>query len=779
MKRRLKTKLQLLLLMIIFISSLKAVTISGFVSNAENGERIPYISVVIRGTNLGVFTNKEGYFIINSVPTGKIEIAFSNIAFKQLIITEMVKDELDNKFLKVELEKFTIKMEGISVYAEKYKEEINSREIIVSNVLRTTEDLQAIPQIADSDVFRAIQVLPGVSALSDFSSGLYIRGGSPDQNLILLDEIDVYNPNHFGGIFSTFNTDAIENVELLKGGFPAKYGGRLSSVLDVTNLDGNRKSHQGVARLSLVSANSTLQGPWRIGNQKGSYMASFRRTYLEVLKNAFDLPNYYFYDGHAKLNWDVTEKDKFTVSSYFGKDRLEFNFGFNMLIEWGNETLSSQWVHIFNPQLFSKFVLAGSHFNSLFDVKYDSDVEYIRSNDIYDLTFKNLFSYTPNDQHMIDFGFEVKYNNITFIYEVKNSDIDPESLPDVEVDSGIFSAFFQDSWDLSDFWTIQPGLRLTFCHSESPNLPASPVGDYFRVSPRFSIRRKLTELSNVYFNYGRYFQYLTSMNPGMITPMDLWFPLDGSVKPGVSDHFILGYKTQIGNDFAFDVETYYKSYDNLVEFRPETDFEWNNQTGTLSDVYNMGDGYSYGTDVLFRTEWKGLEGFFGYSFGITQRKINSTNINPETGEEEPYHPRYERIHQINIVQTYNLTENTGFKILGSDFKIGTTYSYGSGQPYLKPEKAFYDEQGIHFLYSYKDRIRLPLYSRLDLSLKFKWQYSKWSLEPYLQIINLFEHDNVWSREYTYEEDDEGDMIMKGHDTSMFPRIPFIGFNIEW
>ncbi len=169
------------------MSSLKAVTISGFVSNAENGERIPYISVVIRGTNLGVFTNKEGYFIINSVPTGKIEIAFSNIAFKQLIITEMVKDELDNKFLNVELEKFTIKMEGISVTAQKYKEKINSREIIVSNVLRTTEDLQAIPQIADSDVFRAIQVLPGVSALSDFSSGLYIRGGSPDQNLIPLE----------------------------------------------------------------------------------------------------------------------------------------------------------------------------------------------------------------------------------------------------------------------------------------------------------------------------------------------------------------------------------------------------------------------------------------------------------------------------------------------------------------------------------------------------------------------------------------------------------------
>jgi len=783
-----RKKFSKLVVMIIFLMSLSglgAASLSGFVSNADNGERLPFISVIIKGTNLGTYTNEEGYFIINNVPRGEIEIVFVNIGYKQKIIAERIKDKTDDKFIKIELKKSAVQVEGISATAEKHKQEINTREIIVSNVLQTNEDLQSIPQLADADVFRAIQVLPGVSSLSDFSSGLYIRGGSPDQNLILLDDIDVYNPNHFGGIFSTFNTDAIENVELMKGGFPAKYGGRLSSVLNVINLDGNRKYHQGVARVSLISANTTLQGPWKFGKQKGSYMASFRRTYLELLKSAMNLemPDYYFYDGHAKVNYDINEKDKLNVSTYFGKDKLKMNFGGEMLIEWGNETFSSQWVHIFNPQIFSKFTLAGSHFSSIFDVEYSSGSKFTRSNDIYDGTLKGVITYTPSEQHMLDFGFEAKYNNITFLFETKEVDLDPDTLPDVEVNSNIFSLFCQDSWDIGAFWTIQPGLRLTYCYNESPNLSASPKGQYGRISPRLSLRRKLTLNSNIFFNYGRYYQYLTSLNPGQSTPMDLWFPIDGNVKPGISDHYIAGYKTQISSDFALDFEIYYKTYENLVEYRPETDYEWNNTTGSLKDVYNMGDGFSYGADVLLRTEWNGLEGFFGYGFGITKREIENTNINPETGESEAYHPRYERVHQANIVQNYKLSENSGFRVLGSNLTIGTTYSYGSGQPYWKVEKYYLDPKGDPKpIYSYRDRIRLPAYSRFDVSFKFKWEFKKWSLEPYIQVINLFKHRNIWSRNYEPDITGEGTnatIEVKEYDTAMFPRIPFVGFNIEF
>ena len=762
------------ILLLTFTSSF-AVTVSGFVLDKSNGERIAYSSIIVAGTKQGTLTNKEGYFVLNDVPAGKVEYFITHTSYRPVKVIKITEDPDAEIFFRVELEKAMIKVEGITVTEDKFEREINSREIIISNVLRTTEDLNSIPSIADADVFRALQVLTGVSAMSDFSSGLYVRGGSPDQNLILLDETDVYNPSHFGGIFSTFNTDAIENVELMKGGFPAKYGGRLSSVLDVTNLDGNRKYHQGVARLSLVSASTTQQGPWA----KGSYMVSFRRTYIDLLAKLanIDIPDYYFYDGHAKLTWDMSEKDKITTSCYFGQDNLSMDFGMKMSLDWGNETITSQWVHIFNPQLFSRFVLSRSHFDFNFKLLSESDQEFMQGNDIIDYTIKNLFSYMPSDAHNIDFGYELKYLDVKFFVET-TTDFDPNQLPDIEVPSIISSVYIQDSWKLDDYWTIQPGIRLAYARATSDYLPDKPIADYFRASPRFSIRRKINDFSNIYFNYGRYYQFLTSMDAGD-SPMGLWFPIDESVEPGSSDHYILGYKTQVAEDFALDIEGFYKTYDNLVAARPETDYEWNNETGVLADIYNQGKGYSYGADIMFRTDWKGFEGFIGYGFSITKKKINELNINPSTGEEEWYFPEYDRSHQINIVESFNYSEVTGQKFIGADFKIGTTYSFGSGQPTPIPEMLYFNGDDLTIMYSYFDAERLPFYSRFDISMKVKWQFKKWSLEPYLQIINLFKHENVWTRSYQPSINEDETLSIESNDSTMFPEIPFFGVNVEW
>ncbi len=749
-------------------------TISGFVLDKSNGERLPYSSVIISGTNQGALTNKEGYFVINHVPTGKIELFISNTAYNPERVIKMIEKSDDEIFFRVELEKAIIQVEGITVSSSKFPREINSREIYISNELRNTEDLNNIPQIADADVFRAIQVLPGVSAMSDFSSGLYVRGGGPDQNLILLDDTDVYNPSHFGGIFSTFNTDAIQQVELMKGGFPAKYGGRLSSVLDVTNLDGNRKENQGIARVSLISASSTIQGPW----SKGSYMASFRRTYIDLISKMIDLslPDYYFYDGHAKLTYDITEKDKITVSTYFGKDRLIMDFGFDMKLSWGNETYTAQWVHIFNPQIFSKFVMAASHFNFNFTMESDSSQDFQQENDIRDYSIKNMFSYLPNEVHSIDFGYELKYLDINF-FAKSNSSYDQSHLPNIKVPSYVSAVYVQDSWKINDIWTIQPGIRLAYCHTISEYSPSKPTADFFRASPRFSIRRTLGELSNIFFNYGRYYQFLTSMDSGD-SPLGLWFPIDKSVEPGASNHYILGFKTQIDENFAFDIEGFYKTFDNLVEARPQTDFEWNNETGVLADVYNLGKGYSFGADIMLRTDWRGIEGFIGYGFSVTKKKVDEINVNPQTGEEEWYFPTYDRNHQINVVETYNMSEIIGKKFWGAEWKIGTSYSFGSGQPTTYPEFIYYNGDEFTILYGYSDRKRLPFYSRFDISMKFNWKLGKTQIEPYLQVINLFNHENIWTRSYKPEIENNIVTTQKS-DSTMFPRIPFIGVNVEW
>lgn len=773
-------KVNFLLLIIFLFSKLISGTVSGFVSNASNGEPLAYVAVFLQGTNLGSITNEKGYYVINHVPTGEVVLSAQQIGFSlysQKLKVESVSHEL---YQNIELSRENVKTEGIKVEEKRYDEEVNTREIRISKVIRTTEDLKNVSQIAEPDVFRAIQVQPGVTPISDFSSGLYVRGGSPDQNLILIDGIDVYNPTHFGGVFSTFNTDAVKNVELLKGGFPARYGGRLSSVLNITNKDGNRKHPEGIARISLLSSSGTLEGPWRLGKLKGSYMFSGRRTYLELVKKALslDIPDYYFYDGHAKINLDLSQQDKFSFSTYLGKDKLKMEDGIDLGISWGNETFSSQWTHIFNPQLFSHFIFAGSHYGSLMKQESDADEYWERANDIWDLSVKAYMSYQPVDSHILDYGFDLKFNKITFSSE-SNADIDDTHMPNIEVSSRILAAYLQDSWALNYSWTFEPGLRLTYASSKSEYRDGEPTSSYGRISPRLALRRKLTDNSNIYGSFGIYHQYLSLLSYEEFSPMDLWFPLDETVQPGKSVHYIIGYKSEISNQLGIEIETYYKDYENLVEYRMETDYEWNNETGTLSDVLNIGPGFSYGTDILLRTDLHGFEGFIGYGFSVTRRKIDSQNINPDTGKEQYYYPKYDRTHQINIVENFNFTKASGKDFLGADWSLGFTFSYASGQPYAKPEHAYFDGDYIKFIYSYKDRYRLPDYLRLDVSASFRWDFSGWSLEPFIQVINITGHENIWNRAYTAPIDEQGNITIKEHDTTMFPLIPFLGFNIEW
>lgn len=763
--------------------SLFAATISGTVVNKANGQPIEYVNVIIKESQVGTITNHKGYFVITGLKPGQYTVVISALGYSSINTNITISKESDDAFSKFELEKKSIEGQTIRVVSKYEEEVINTPDIKISNYTTTTEQLQDNITVGEADVIRSVITLPGVAPISDFSSGMYVRGGSPDQNLILIDDIDVYNPNHFGGIFSTFNTDAVDNVELLKGGFPAKFGERLSSVLNVRNRDGNRNEFQGIARLSLISSSATIEGPWTLNGNSGSYMGSFRRTYVELLKGLMDgIPDYYFYDGHAKANYDLDYKNRLSVSTYFGRDVLTMDIGPEMKIEWGNQTFTTQWVHIFTPQFFSHFILAGSTFDSKIGFKTDAnegeETTMDRINSITDLTLKSIMSYKPNNDHNFEFGFENKLNNIKFEFKT-NEDYDHEKVPNVSVKSLTTSVYFQDTWDLDTFWSIQPGVRSTINKGLDTNLPASKKVDYYRVSPRLSIRRILDVDSNIYLSYGKYYQYLTLVSPGMSTPFDLWFPLDKSVKPGESDHYIVGYKRMIQGGLGLDIEAYYKTYNNLVEFRPETDYEWNNATGQLKDIFNSGKGYTQGIDFLIRTDLKGLSGFMGYTFSVTKRKIENFNTNPDTGEPEYFYPKYDRTHFMNIVENYNYTQVSGKQLWGADIKFGMTYSLASGQPDPIPEKVYYDGNNFQFLYSYSDFKRLPVYSRLDLNVKLQWNHEKWSIEPYLQIINVLNRKNIWTRNYQVTVDGEGNLGLDHIDSTQFPLLPFIGVDVKF
>lgn len=775
-----RIRLLFMLLAGFILSSAYGATVSGFITRKDSAEPLQYVNVRIVETKAGTQTNKKGYYVINVNAPGTYKLVATLLSYARVERSFSIKEVIENFALDIEMEKSAIELSKVVVTASQNgKDDVNTPHIKVSTVTQTTEDILNTVSVAEADIFRSILTLPGVTPISDFSSGLYVRGGSPDQNLILIDDIDVYNPNHFGGIFSTFNTDAVESVELIKGGYPAKYGGRLSSVLDVTNRQGNRNYHQGVARLSLISASSTVEGPWRIGSESGSYMGSFRRTYLDILKQAFDLPDYYFYDGHWKLNWDINSKDKVSTSMYFGKDNLEIDIGDILHIDWGNRTFSSQWMHIFNPKLFSQFVLAGSQFESnVRQISQNGEV-FNRMNSIDDISLKGIYSWKTSNNHQLDFGTEFKWNNTKLLVKTRYQ-IDPNSLPDVKVSSLTSSAYVQDIWDWNEFWTLQPGLRLSYYKSLFINLPSCPEANYVNLEPRISFRRKLDVAENVFVSYGRYYQYLTLMSMGVSTPFDLWFPLDGSLKPGISDHYILGYKNELSSKFALDVELYYKTYRNLLEFNPATDYTWNNQTGQLRDTFNVGKGFTYGVDTQLRTDWLGFEGFIGYTLSSTRRKIDGTNINPQNAQAQYFYPLYDKTHQLNVVETYKLTENTGWQLWGGDIRLGLNYAYSTGQPTSVPEGVFFDGEQFQILYSYKDRVRLPAYNRLDLSFKTEWNKSWGTFEPYLEVINVFNHKNIGSRNYYIMYDENSDSyVLKKSDSGQFPFVPFIGVNVKW
>ena len=773
-------------LIMLYAVSVFAGSINGYITEKETGEPIIGAAVFVKGTNLGQFTNKKGYFVLNNVPKGEVTIVVQKYGYKPKMFPVKMKSNSE-EFISVEIEKTTLKGQDIVVVDKASKTEINSRIVKVGTINQDTEMLKEVVGVAEADVFRSLLTLPGVTPVSDFSSGLYVRGGSPDQNLILLDNIDVYNPSHFGGLFSTFNTDAVKNVELMKGGFPAKYGGRLSSVLDITNREGNRKEFKGIARVSILSSSATIESPWSLNGKKGSVMGSFRRTYLDLADKMMDLglPDFYFYDGHFKVNYDISQRDKLSTSAYFGKDVMKMDVGSSLDISWGNETGTLQWTHIFGSKLFSQFILAGSHFKS--SLKYFNDeFNFDRINDIKDLTTKAMFTWTPVSEHVIDFGAESKYNKIIFETDT-NTQLDKNNLPKIDISSVTSAAYIQDSWNFCPLWTFQPGIRFAYIKSFTDYKTDDTTTDYFRVSPRAALRYQLTDESNVFVSYGKYYQYLSLISGDEASPLDLWFPIDNSVPPGESDHYIAGYKAEFWEKLGFDFEMFYKTYKNLVEYRPEVDFEWQNDTGTLSDALNLGKGYSWGADVLLRTDYNSLKGFLGYTFSKTRRKINHANIDPVTGDEKYFYPKYDRTHQINVVQNLNVSELRGRYYAGAEFVVGVSYSYMTGQPSQKPEHIILSDEypgNPKFLYSYKDAERLPAYSRFDISFKFKWTHSWGTIEPYLEVVNLFNHHNVWFRNYVPDGKvggNEGEVMfsIKEEDAMMFPRIPFIGVNVEW
>ena len=720
------------------VAPTSAATLSGFVRGANDGEALPYANVAVRGTTLGAVTNQKGYYVIAGIPAGEYEISFSYVGYRTDVRAVTLAQDGD-LLLTTEMQPQAVPLEGVEVKAGRSETVIEP-----SKLAMQTRQLAAVPAVAEADVFRAVQALPGVSTLSDYSSGLYVRGGSPDQNLVLLDDIDVYNPSHLFGFFSTFIVDAVKTVELQKSGYPARYGGRLSSLLDVHNREGNRKEFEGVTRTSVIATSATLEGPWK----RGSWMLAGRRTYIGPLARAakIDLP-YRFYDVQGRLNFDAGTNDRMSLSYYRGWDRLNWKKpGLNVLLDWGNDTWSSQWTHIFNTRLFSHFVVGRSLFDSHAAVAF-REFEAEMLNRISDVSAKGSLSYVPSSVHMIDFGAEAKALRFSF-----RRQSGMEDRLTFKYD-GVYSAIYgQDSWKLSPGWQAQTGLRLDYYSK----------GEYFKLGPRLSLRHQIDETKAVHATYGRYSQFLNLVSQEGASFADMWFPVDRTLAPGSADHYILGLELGPYEKLDLSVEGYYKPYRSVVEFSEEFTRSLVSPEAQLNQLFNSGTGKAYGADVYLRDRVAGFEGWVGYSWGVTTRKIRGYNFG------QTYHPNYDRRHQIVLIQD---------RSLGRRWKLNFSFRFGSGEPVTLAvgRYTYRDISGREHdtvLEGEKNAYRLPAYHRLDIGFVYHENHGSWSIEPNIQIINVYNRKNVYIRSYDLTKNPA-----TFDDVTMIPLLPTIGINI--
>jgi outer membrane receptor protein involved in Fe transport len=652
---------------------------------------------------------------------------------------------------------------------------------------------KALPAfLGEVDILKTLQLLPGVRNAGEGNAGFYVRGGGPDQNLILLDDAVVYNTGHLFGFFSIFNADAIKNVTLIKGGMPAQYGGRISSVVDISMKDGNINKTEVDAGIGLIASRFSIQGP--IKKDKASFILSARRTYIDALAkpfikkdNDFYGSGYYFYDLNAKVNYKFSEKDRLYLSGYFGRDKFDFKNkkrSFSTSIPWGNATATLRWNHIFNKKLFANTTLVYNDYD--FSLKGSQDNFNIQfSSGIRDLTAKTDFDCYATPEHKLKYGVQYTYH--TFFPSVISGNQDSvvfEPNNALKKFANEIAIYLQDDWELSSKIKLGYGLRYslfqqvgrytTYTRDANGNKLDSTVygkgqlvKSYGGLEPRATLRYAINNNSSIKAAVTRNMQYIHLVsNAGTTLPTDLWVPSTLRVKPQISWQYSLGYFNNFSNNmFETSLEVYYKDMQNQIEYREGY------TPNTLKDAeedFVFGKGWSYGAE-LFVNKVKGrLTGWVGYTLSWTWRKF------PQLNNGEKYPNKYDRRHDLSVVGSYELTKK---------WKISSVFVYGTGNATSLPERFYFVNGVLTQEYSTINKYRLAPYHRLDFSAiytpeqkKKRWYKGQWVFSVY----NVYSRANPYFVYFDQEGSAAGgDLKVAAKQVSLFPIIPAVTWNVKF
>jgi hypothetical protein len=727
-------------------------TVSGFVEDAISKEPLIGATISVKGIKAGAYTNKSGFFSISSVPVGQQTVVVSYVGYQRKVSPVTIVAGTAVK-LRIALSSDTSMAREITVRADRDEDK---RQISISRVNIPIEQLSQLRIGGEADVFRALQMLPGVLTSSQISSGLFIRGGSPDQNLVLLDGMTVYNPTHLFGFISAFNNDAIKDVDLIKGGFPAEFGGRMSAVLNITQKDGNRDHVEGLVGLGLISSRASLQGP--LGN--GSFFLGGRRTYLDLVLGLVPedpeapLPNFGFYDLNAKITQNFGEDDKVALSGFLTRDQLGFSQpGLDFGVRIGNRATSLRWSHIYDPTVFSVITVSASRYDNGFDGR-NAGIGFEVLNDITDYTFKAELEWFTADDLTLKGGYEGSLYNFNYVQYFEQSAQNNTVIRDttaLALWDNTQSIYAQANWNVTESLSLQGGVRGNYWTSSED----------FLIDPRLAARLQLSEDVAVKAAWGIYHQYLRLASAPDFSFFDTWLPSDNSVPPGRADHYVLSVESSPYEGYDLNVDVYYKNLENINELRQGN----RGRQVNVSDVFYVGRGYTYGAEVFLQKRSGRLTGWIGYALGYVFSQFDSVNLG------RWFRPKFDRRHDLKITAMYALSDS---------WEFGASFMFQSGQSYTGATSALGGrmpgwEGGIVMVNpSQRWGLRLPNSHQLNVNVNYNTTLCGLPFRLFLDVYNVYSRRDIWFRLFQTE-----DGVPTVEDVRLLPILPSISAELRF
>ena len=704
--------------------------ICGFITDESSRGALIGANIYVNDVFEGATTDVNGYYAIVDVSREIGEVVVSYIGYEtsvkqfQFVICKDCDDSIlrptsNVSSIKIDIALSPAKIEAdeISVSAEK-SEQLN--QIKYSEITLNPAELKAIPALAEPDIFRTLQSLPGVLVANEASAGLIIRGGNTDQNLILLDGITVYNPTHLGGVFSNFIVDGIKEAELVKGGYNSEYGGRLSSVLNITSREGHSKRFRASSSVSLLSAQTTLEGPL----YKGAWLLSGRRTYFDKVFQSFGLDNvppYYFYDIQGHVFSDITKNDRVSVSVYSGEDNFKFG-DLDIESRWGNETVSLNYRRLFGDQLIGNFLIAKSKFYTEFGLGGPEGSN--SDNIIDDFTSSGNFSYFLSKDMTLKFGWQ--YKNLAFNY---TNTFGKDTTFLIDVAPKEIAQFVKLRWKVNDSFIFEPGARINYYDSDKEN---------FFPELRLGLKYIVNDRNFINFSAGQYHQFIETFQDDFNPPiLDNWIAVDTSVTAASANHLVLGYETYPNQSLKFVAEVYYKDINNTLTYvETRASYDGLVSDEVVDDILEHADGRAYGLELFLQKNKGKLTGWTSYSYSHSIKEFQNLE----------YYTNWDRRHVFNILASYNLDNGAQWR---KNLNINFNWTFQTGQPYT-PIIGYYVEQLTgepDFRYEPipggRNSARYPAFHRLDLGINKLWNFKSFKLELFAQVINAYNRKNIF------------------------------------